>query len=96
MLSRWALGETLEGPLDVLPFLIVLGFGEGLTCRKRAAEKCTTTVKNLLQTKPAKKANKFKSDTCLQTLEIFHSGGAEHGSACFHLRVPGVVARVDA
>lgn len=96
MLSRWALGETLEVPLDVLHLLIVLGFGKGLTCGRRAAEKCTTTVKNLLQTKPAKTANKFKSDTCLQTLEILPLGRAEHGSACFHLWVPGVVARVDA
>ena len=70
MLSRWALGGTLERHQDVLALLIVLGFGKGLTCRKRAAEKCTTTVKNPLQTKSAKRASKFKSDMCLQTLEI--------------------------
>lgn len=70
MLSRWAQRGILERHQDVLALLVVLGYGKGLTRRKRAAEKCTTAVKNLLQTKPAERANKFKSDMCLQTLEI--------------------------
>lgn len=70
MLSRWAQRGILERRQDVLALLIVLGYGKGLTRRKRAAEKCTNAVKNLLQTKPAERANKFKFDTCLQTLEI--------------------------
>lgn len=95
MLSVWALGGTLERHQDVLALLILLGLGKGLTCRKRAAEKCTTTVKNPLQTKPAKRANKFKSGVCCASSPFertFLPEGPEMGQLASRVDTESVVA----